>query len=288
MSTAAGLALALASTFALNWGWFAQHNAAAALPPLSLRAPVRSLRALGGSRAWVAGFLAGVGGWVLYVAALALAPLSLVQATSAGGIGILALLVHRRGDRLGRGQWLAVALAVTGLVLLGVSLAGGVAVGHPPTLAALATWLGVSALLALVAAAAPVPIAAGAGLGIAAGLLYAAGDVATKPVAYGGAWLLLVPVLLSAHGAAFVAIQLGFQRGRALATAGMASLLTNAVPIAAGVALFHERLPDGAFGVVRVVAFCLVVVAAGLLARPEQDREDDLLPVPISDAPTPA
>ena len=285
MTTAAGLALALGSAFALNWGWLAQHSAASELPPLALRSPIRSLRSLFRNRAWLAGFLAGVGGWVLYVSALALAPLSLVQATSAGGIGLLALLVHRRGDRLSRGQWLAVALAVVGLVLLAVSLAGGAAGGRAPAPGALVGWLAASAVLALVAAAAPVPIAPGAGLGIAAGLLYAAGDVATKPVVYGGLWLVLVPILLCAHGGAFVAIQLGFQRAGALATAGTASLLTNAVPIAAGVILFHEHLPAGPLGDLRVLAFVLVVVAAGLLARPEGEP-GPVLPVPFSEAAT--
>jgi hypothetical protein len=285
VTTAAGLTLALASAFALNWGWLAQHSAASELPPLTLRSPIRSLRSLFRNRAWLAGFLAGVGGWVLYVSALALAPLSLVQATSAGGIGLLALLVHRRGDRLSRGQWLAVALAVVGLLLLAVSLAGGAAGGRAPAPGALVGWLAASAVLALVAAAAPVPIAPGAGLGIAAGLLYAAGDVATKPVVYGGLWLVLVPILLCAHGGAFVAIQLGFQRAGALATAGTASLLTNAVPIAAGVILFHEHLPAGPLGDLRVLAFVLVVVAAGLLARPEGEP-GPVLPVPFSEAAT--
>ena len=40
------------------------------------------------------------GGFALYVGALALAPLSLVQATAAGGIGILAVMVARLGWRL--------------------------------------------------------------------------------------------------------------------------------------------------------------------------------------------
>jgi len=47
----------------------------------------------------------------------------------------------------------------------------------------------------------------------------------------------LAPAVLAAHGLAFVCIQLAFQRGGALATAGTASLLTNALPIAAGIFL---------------------------------------------------
>ena len=126
-----GLALALGSAAALNWSYLLQHGAATELPPLTLRHPVRSLRSLFSDPTWVVGFVTGIGGWVLYVVALALAPLSLVQATAAGGIGLLALLVHRRtGARLPRRDWIAVGVAVTGLVLLGDLACGRVVRGE--------------------------------------------------------------------------------------------------------------------------------------------------------------
>lgn len=260
MTVGAGLVLALLSAFALNWGWLEQHGATQELPALSGRAPVRSLRSLFGNRTWLIGFVVGLAGWAFYVAALALAPLSLVQATSAGGIGILAALAHRRGHAA---QWPAVYVAVAGLGLLAVSLAGGTPTSATVSLGALIAWLSASAILAALLGVR----GSGAGLGLAAGALYAAGDVGTKAAVHGGAWLLVVPVVLAAHGAAFVALQIGFQRGTPLATAGTSTLLTNALPIAAGIALFHEHLPGGALGVLRVVAFASVVVAAAMLAR---------------------
>jgi len=45
-------------------------------------------------------------------------------------------------------------------------------------------------------------------------------------------------------------------------------LFRSALPIAAGVAIFHERIPSGPLGVARVTAFALVVAAAAVLARP--------------------
>ena len=246
------LALALASAITLNWGYVAQHGAASTLPPLSLRRPFASLRALFTQRRWLAGFVAGLGGWVLYVAALALAPLSLVQATSAGGIGVLALLVP---ERLTRTERAGVAVAIGGLLLLAVSL-GGSTHGESGAALSVALWLGASAAAAACAAV----VRTGAALGVAAGVLYAAGDVATKAAA--GGRLLFVPALLVAHGLAFACLQLGFQRGRALATIGPATLLTNSLPIAAGIVLFAEPA-----GPLRVAAFVLVVAGAVLLAR---------------------
>ena len=265
MKEAGGLVLALASAVALNWGFFAQHGAASELPPLSLRRPIGSLLALFGDLSWLLGFLAGVGGWVLYVAALALAPLSLVQAASAGGIAVLALLVHRSGRAVSGREWTGVAVAGVGLGLLALSLAGGTVPAEAPSPTILAIWLGGSAAVAAVAAAGSGWFIAGAGLGLASGMLYAAGDITTKAVTFGGGWLWLIPLMLACHATGFVVLQLGFQRGGALSTAGVSTLVLNSVPIAAGVALYHEHLPSGAMGVVRVLAFACTVAGASLL-----------------------
>ena len=275
LSVAGGLLLALGSAAALNWGYFIQHTAATALPPLSLRRPLHSLGLLFRDLWWVVGFFTGIGGWGLYVAALALAPLSIVQAASAGGIALLAGLV----GKLTRREQAAVVVAVSGLVLLGVSLLGARAPTSHGAWISVAVWMAVSVGVAgFVAGPAAAVLAGGAGLGIAAGLLYAAGDVGTKAALAGGARLAFVPALLACHGLAFVSLQLGFQRGRALATAGMATLWTNALPIAAGSLLFAERLPDGLRGAARVAAFICVLTGAVGLAR----REPVETPAPVT------
>ncbi len=267
MSIAAGLLLALGSAVALNWGWIAQHGAASELPPLRVRRPVASLRSLFGDLRWLAGFLVGLAGWAFYVGALALAPLSLVQAVAAGGIGILALFAHRAGAPLARRDRIAVVGSTGGLLLLALSLVGGADAGRQASVTATAVWLGASLAASCLAVLGSAALAPGAGFGLAAGVLYAAGDVATKSVFAGGFWLVLVPVILMAHGAAFAALQLGFQRGRALATAGTSTLLTNALPIVAGLVVFHEHLPGGAYSVLRLASFAAVVAGAALLAH---------------------
>jgi len=275
-----GLLLALASAAALNWGYYAQHGAAATLPPLTLRRPVHSLALLFRNRRWVVGFFTGIGGWVFYVVALAVAPLSLVQAASAGGIAILAGLV----GNLSRRERAAVAIAVIGLVLLGLSLVHvHVPSGHGSWVA-VAVWMGASLGVAAFAAGSLARVlAGGAGLGIAAGVLYAAGDVGTKAAVAGGGRLAFVPALLACHGLAFVALQLGFQRGGALATAGMATLWTNALPIAAGSILFGESLPGGVRGVARLAAFACVVAGAAALARTEAAQAAPVRPLEAID-----
>jgi hypothetical protein len=261
-----GLALALASAAALNSGFLVQHGAASALPPLTVRRPLRSLGLLFSNLRWLFGFVTGLGGWALYVGALALAPLSLVQAASAGGIGLLAVLVERTsGVALSARERRGAGLAVAGLALLAVSLAGHSSGGRPGSAVGVGIWVAASLAGAGVACG---RLSGGAGFGVAAGVLYAGGDVATKAAVGGGTAAAFVAAVLLCHGLAFVALQLGFQRGGALATAGVSTLLTNALPIVAGTALFHEGLPGGVLGVLRVASFAGVVAGAALLARP--------------------
>jgi hypothetical protein len=260
------LTLAAASAVALNWGFFVQHEQATLLPPLRARRPLASLRLLFANTRWLLGFGVGLVGWAIYVAALRFGPLSLVQAASAGGIGVLALLVERRGDaRLVRREWTGVWLAVAGLALLGLSLEGhAVSASRAAPTAAVAGWALASAAIAAVLALS----GRGAALGAGAGVLYAAGDVATKAAV--GGHVAFVAVVLAAHGLGFLFLQLAFQRGGAVATAGLATVLTNSVPIAAGTLLFGERIPSGALGAARVLAFAAVVAGAALLARGER------------------
>jgi hypothetical protein len=104
-------------------------------------------------------------------------------------------------------------------------------------------------------------------MGAAAGILYATGDIATKGVFSSTHRIDFVIALLVCHGLGFVVLQRGFQLGGALQTAGLSTMLTNALPIAAGIAIFHEGMPAGVLGMTRGLAFALVLAAAVVLAR---------------------
>ncbi len=70
--------------------------------------------------------LIATGAWVFHVAAMAVAPLSLVQAVLAGGVVLLAVMAERMfGLKIGRRQWLGLGMTAAGLMLLGVTLPVG-------------------------------------------------------------------------------------------------------------------------------------------------------------------
>jgi len=273
---ALALVLTIISACALNLGYVFQHDVAASVPALSLRRPIASLRSLLREPRWLIGFAIQAGGFVLYVVALALAPLSLVQATAAGGIGILAIMVSRITHvPLTRYEQIGAAVSVVGLALLGISLFSSHGEGSGATSAWVGVWLGASAAgavlcVTLLAGA----IGRGPAWGIASGILFAAGDVATKMAVSGGlenaAFLVCLIVF---YGAGSAVLQGAFQHGGALTTAGLSTLMTNALPIAAGMVLFHEPLPSGWSGAVRIAAFAAVVAGAVLLAARGKETE---------------
>ena len=79
-----------------------------------------------------------------------------------------------------------------------------------------------------------------ASLGLAAGLLFADGDISAKLVGYGGVWLVALATLIVAYAVGTSVLQWAYQRGDALTAAGMATMVTNAVPIAAGFVLVRR------------------------------------------------
>jgi len=261
------LALALVAALALNVGFFVQHGATNAMLSLSPRHPLRSVRLLVTNRQWMVGYATGWVGWGIYIAALSLAPLSLVQAVSAGGVGILAFLAHRLGTPLQARERLGAWVAVGGLALLAVSLTAHARRAPAAHSAPLLIVIGVGAAAAgLLAGALGRTARAGVALGCAAGLFFGVGDLATKG-AVSGNGLLFVPILAVCTALGFVTLQLAFQRGRVLETAGLSILVNNMIPIVGGLLLFHERLPGGAAGGARLASFAAVVVGAVLLAR---------------------
>ena len=271
ISTALALVLALLSTTLTNLAYLREHDAAAALPVLSMRRPLHSLQLLLADRSWLLGFAMETGAFLLYASALALASLALVQSIGAGGIGVLAYLSARfSGRRLGRREVSGVTLSVLGLLALAVSLAGGSGKGGSGSTAAILLWIGASGALALfVLLLARKLLGFAVAAAVAGGLFFSIGDISTKVATQGGMRVLFVLTLLLGYTAGTALLQLGYQSGGALTVAGLATLLTNALPIAAGTVALEEPVPAGAFGGVRVLAFVAVTVGAFLLARPD-------------------
>lgn len=270
-----GLALGFVSAILANIAYSLEHDAAAALPSLSPRHPLQSARVLLSARRWLIAFAAETAGWLLYVVALRLAPLALVQAIGASGVGVLAFATARgHPSRLARREQFAVILAFAGLVLLALSVTGRQELDHRPSPVGIIIWLAAAAGVAVFLMVQPTQSARAASLGLASGLLLSDGDISAKLIGYGGPWLIALVSLVVAYAVGSIVLQSAYQRGDALTAAGTSTMVTSGVPIVAGFVLFGEMLPHGIQAVAQVAAFACLVLSAVALENPQAPAAD--------------
>src|SRR3954451_16820755 len=250
IGTAIALVLALVSTTLINVAYLREHEAAASLPVLSMRRPLQSVRILLGDRSWMLGFAMETTGFLLYATALALASLALVQSIGAGGIGVLAYVSARIARRrLSPRELNGVLFSVVGLVALAVSLVGGSAEGGTGSTRAILLWLCVTAGVATLVLFVGRRLGAVAvAYGVAGGLFFSLGDVSTKVATQSGTRLFFVIPLVICYTVGTLLVQVGYHADGALRVAGLATLLTNALSIAAGMLVLDEPVPGGVFG----------------------------------------
>jgi drug/metabolite transporter (DMT)-like permease len=280
LSLQLGILLALLCAFATNVAFLLKHRGACAAPDVSLRHPVRSATGLFRSKWFAIGMLVAAGAWALHVGALALAPLSVVQAVIAGGLVFLTVLAERFfGCAVGTRQWAGVGLTALGLVLLAVSLPSGEGSHASYSMAGMIAFE--SALLAIGTFLVLTPQLGshehhGAMLGVAAGILFGVSDVAIKALTTlfaGGGFLGLVsPWLLTcvlASVLAFYASARGLQKGEAVPVITLTSAAANVSAISGGILVFGDPMPSDPVGIaIQSLAFLLVIVAAALTPAP--------------------
>ncbi len=280
MSLQLGILLSLVCAFATNVGFLLKHRGACAAPDVSLRHPIDSALGLFRSKWFAIGLLVAIVAWVFHVGALALAPLSLVQALISGGLVFLTVIAERYfGCSVGIRQWAGVGLTALGLVLLAVTLPGGGGAHSSYSLAAMIAFE--SALLALGTLLVLSPRLGshehhGVMLGTAAGILFGVSDVAIKAltgsVGSDGLTGLLSPWLITCIAAsviAFFASARGLQKGEAVPVITLTSAAANVTAISGGILVFGDPMPKDLLGIViQSFAFVLVIVAAALTPAP--------------------
>jgi drug/metabolite transporter (DMT)-like permease len=275
-----GIILSLLCALATNVGFLLKHRGACAAPAVSLRHPLASAIGLFRSKWFTLGMLVALIAWSFHVAALALAPLSLVQAVISGGLVFLTVLAERFfGFTVGTRQWAGVGLTALGLVLLAATLPHSGGAHSNYSLAAMIAFE--SALLVIGTLLVLSPKLGshehhGVMLGMAAGILFGVSDVAIKaltgPVGDLGVAGLVSPWLLTcvlASVIAFFACARGLQKGEAVPVITLTSAAANVTAISGGILVFGDPMASDPVGIVlQSFAFVLVVVAAALTPAP--------------------
>jgi len=264
-----GLLVALLSAAAINFGFLLQHHglreaAAAGAGPLAL------LRASLRSRTWLAGQAIGIAGFGAQILAVAIAPLSLVQAFAAGGLALSVPLAARLFDHpIDRRQALGVVVMAAGLASLPLGL------GH------LSDRLHATAMAIVLVAATALAGAAATRQeawlrAISAGLFYGVADAAIKAVSVGWARHGLISgwtvVALVTTLAGFVSFQSALRAGDAVTAISLVNALAALVALAAGLGAFGETFGHGPATVAgHLVAIAAVLACVPLLAAAQSE-----------------
>ncbi len=291
MTPTLGILLALACALATNVGFLYKHRGACAAPPVDMRRPLRSAKGLFGSKLFAIGMAIATAAWIFHVAAMALAPLSLVQAVLAGGVVLLAIMAERLfGLKIGRRQWIGLAMTAIGLILLVVTLPATHGVHSRfsvPGMIAFEAGLITAGTLLIMGPRIGAPRRHhGYMLGAAAGILFGVSDVSIKAIsglvgAHGVLGLVSPWTLITAAAsvAAFYASAKGLQDGDAVPVIAVTGTAANVTGVVGGIIVFGDPLAGNPLAlIVQCLAFVLVIVAAWLMPAPVRAGAPGALP----------
>jgi drug/metabolite transporter (DMT)-like permease len=274
-----GILLALACAIATQLGFLYKHRGANEAPSVDVRHPLRSGKSLFCSKWFSIGMAIALGAWLFHVAALALAPMSVVQAVLSTGVVMLAVLAERIfGFDVGPRQWAGVAMTAAGLVLLIVTLPAAHGAHSAYSLAGMISFeagmLAIGALLISGPKLGAPDHHHGVMLGAAAGTLFGVSDVAIKALTgLGGIGDVLISPWLAiaafASIVAFYASARGLQDGEAVPVIASTSTAANVSCILGGIVVFGDPMPADTLGIVlQGLAFAMVIVAALVTPAP--------------------
>jgi hypothetical protein len=277
-----GTLLALACALATNVAMLCKYRGAVAAPDVRLSQPLRSVAALFRSRWWTIGFGIAVGAWALHVAALAVAPISLVETTISGGLVLLAWFAQRWfGVRVGPREWLGLGLCALGLGLLAVTSVDSGADHASYSTAAMVSFevgaVGLGAALLLSGSRGALGRSSGVLLGVAAGLLLGVANVSVKALTGtvpGDFVTILSPwtfMAIAAGVGAFFGLARGLQTGEAIPVIALTSVAANCASILGGILVFGDPVGNDPLAVVaRCLAFAAVIAAVALMPAPRR------------------
>jgi drug/metabolite transporter (DMT)-like permease len=295
MSLHLGILLALLCAVGSNLAFFFKHRGACEACAVDIKHPLRTAKSLWSSKWFAGGMLVGAGAWGLHVAAISLAPLSVVQAVLAGGVALLAVMADKLfGMKVGPRQWWGLALTATGLILLGVTLPGGhhdgAAFSMPAMIAFEAGLFAVGALLIMGPRLGGKAEHHGVMLAAASGILFGVCNVGVKAltgtVGDSGLIGLLSPwalVAVAGSATAFYASAKSLQDGEAVSVIAITGTAANISGIAGGIIVFGDPMPNDALGItLQAAAFIMVVVASALMPAPVRAAESGRAPAAVA------
>jgi hypothetical protein len=277
---AVGLGVALLCALATNVAFLCRHRGACTVPTVEWKKPWQTSKALWSARWFAIGMGVALVAWLLHVAALAIAPITLVQVAISGGLVLVAVAAERWfGISVGRKQWVAIVAMAAGLALVSATAPapkGAHSSYSAPGMLAFQTVILIAGAICLAAPSVARRARYAVVLGASAGALFAASDAALKALTkhvgdHGPAGLLtpwLIPcVLASVMG--FFASARSLQDKDAVAVISLTTVGSTVATFIGGVLVFRDPMASQPVALaLQLAGFVCVCVAAALIPAP--------------------
>ena len=291
MKTVAGILIAIASALLFNHAVYRMKISVEVLPRIEMSSSWGVVKTFITNWPWLSAQIENIAGFILYAVALSIIPVSIVEPITAAGIVLLVYLAIRQlGEKVRPRDYAAIGMTVLGVILISLSLERGVSEATPNYHL---FWI-IAAVILGVAIAAPLLMGKkstsvlAVALAVSGGLLDGIAGVFTRLVMinWGNDWkstLVLLIVCVLAYVSAFIILQAGLQRGKAIVVAPVYNGIMELVPIVVGIVALNESFPtvngktDIFLSAMRILAFALILVGTLMLAsRPEEAKGDEV------------
>jgi len=291
VKTVAGILIAIASALLFNHAVYRMKISVEVLPRIEMSSSWGVVKTFITNWPWLSAQIENIAGFILYAVALSIIPVSIVEPITAAGIVLLVYLAIRQlGEKVRPRDYAAIGMTVLGVILISLSLERGVSEAAPNYHL---FWI-IAAVILGVAIAAPLLMGKkstsvlAVALAVSGGLLDGIAGVFTRLVMinWGNDWkstLVLLIVCVLAYVSAFIILQAGLQRGKAIVVAPVYNGIMELVPIVVGIVALNESFPtvngktDIFLSAMRILAFALILVGTLMLAsRPEEAKGDEV------------
>ncbi len=260
--------IALIGTCSLNIGFLLQKSEASDLPSIKGQKILETMTLVLKCRKWLFGTLLTSTGWILFLIAISLAPLSVIAPLNNAGVLVLVLFaILYLNEKLSLYEWIGLAAIILGVILIPIFSYTDTL--ETPTfdtsLVLMITFLIIICLSILgILQNKLAPAKSGAFLGFASGITGGLGAVATKVLSlvyndvfsliFVFSWFLIFQLL------SFLTLQTAFQRERATVVVPLFNSFSTLLPVLFGVLAFYETIPIG-----QMIGIFLIVAGASAL-----------------------
>jgi drug/metabolite transporter (DMT)-like permease len=258
-----GLFIAIVAGAMFSIGTVLQKKAASALPRIESQPGVQNIKNFLSNRTWLLGLVLTTAQWYIALLALPLLPLSFFSSLMGVNLAILVLFSHfALKESVKQADLFAIVTVIAGVVILGFrahKLAGRIALTEMTASFSRPRAILYTALL-IVGIVVPLVIyrrkksARGdVAFGLAAGFLLAIGQIYSKAFMSGfnewpslaaaavtPLWWVFILLLAAGNLGSMVALQYGFQKGKAVVVATLAQVMGSAGGMLGGVIILGE------------------------------------------------